>query len=145
MKFFKSKRIKTHLRISFSVFFYVIALSFFSCDFHQGMTDSINKFYDGDSSVVRRIKYSKSDEIDIILTKDDNIVTIVVKDYGIGIEEKHLSRIFERFYRVDKSRSRQNGGTGLGLSIVKNIVELHNWKIYVESKVGKGTTFKIVV
>ena len=91
------------------------------------------------------IKYSKSDDIDIILSKNENITIIEVKDYGIGIEEKHLPRIFERFYRIDKSRSRRKGGTGLGLSIVKNIVEFHNWKIEVQSEIGKGTNFKIII
>ena len=91
------------------------------------------------------IKYAKSENIDIVLTKEDNVVTIEIKDYGIGIDKKHLSRIFERFYRVDTSRSRKKGGTGLGLSIVKNIVELHNWEIDIESEVNKGTSFKIVI
>jgi len=68
-------------------------------------------------------------------------VMIEVSDNGIGIEEKHLNRIFDRFYRVDKSRSREQGGTGLGLSIVKHIIEAHNQSVSVRSKVSEGTSF----
>lgn len=67
-----------------------------------------------------------------------------VKDNGIGIPKEHQSRIFERFYRVDKSRSKQTGGTGLGLAIVKHIVALHDAKLELESEAGQGTTIKII-
>ena len=90
------------------------------------------------------IRYSGSDKIEVNLINDKNII-IEVKDYGVGIPEEHIPRIFERFYRVDKTRSRQSGGTGLGLAIVKHIVELHNWKIEVNSKVGQGTSFRIII
>lgn len=73
----------------------------------------------------------------------DEGVSISVTDNGIGIPSKHMDRIFERFYRVDKARSRNTGGTGLGLSIVKHAVENHNGKIEVKSNLGEGSTFTI--
>ena len=70
---------------------------------------------------------------------------ISVSDTGVGIAEEHLTRIFERFYRVDKDRSREVGGTGLGLAIVKHIVEAHGGNVQVESEVGKGSKFSFAL
>ncbi|MBN1694543.1 HAMP domain-containing protein [candidate division WOR-3 bacterium] len=91
------------------------------------------------------IKYTEKGEIKIVVKRDKKSVLIEVSDTGIGIARKHLSRIFERFYVVDKSRSRESGGTGLGLSIVKHIVQLHKGEITVDCKLGTGTKFIIVL
>jgi two-component system phosphate regulon sensor histidine kinase PhoR len=96
--------------------------------------------------VVNAIKYgNESGTIVVNYTIDQESVTISVKDDGPGIEEKHLNRIFERFYRIDKSRSKEQGGTGLGLAIVKHIIEAHESKITVRSKMGEGTTFQFTL
>lgn len=92
------------------------------------------------------INYSNENtQITIDFKKEINYVKIMVSDNGCGIPEEHLDRIFERFYRVDKARSRAKGGTGLGLSIVKHICLLHKGSVNVESKVNKGTTFTITL
>ena len=90
------------------------------------------------------IKYSDDGGIvRVEAVQGEGEVIIAVRDQGCGIEKKHLPRLFERFYRVDKARSRQLGGTGLGLAIVKHIVQAHGGKVSVESTAGKGSTFTI--
>jgi two-component system phosphate regulon sensor histidine kinase PhoR len=74
-----------------------------------------------------------------------DLVEIVVEDTGIGIPEKDLPRITERFYRVDKARSRELGGTGLGLAIVKHLVQAHGGTLSIESEVGRGTTVRFTL
>lgn len=91
--------------------------------------------------ITNSIKYGKENgKISVALNLFDEQVIVEIKDNGIGIAEKHLPRLFERFYRVDKGRSREQGGTGLGLAIVKHIIEAHGETIDVESSVNKGTT-----
>ena len=81
-------------------------------------------------------------EADKLARVTNKEVEISVKDTGIGIGEEHLERLFDRFYRTDKARSRDKGGTGLGLAVVKGILAAHQREITVESKPGKGSTFK---
>lgn len=92
--------------------------------------------------ILNSIKYGRSDGFTKVSFYDmDNQILVEVSDNGIGIEEKHLKHLFDRFYRVDKSRSRASGGSGLGLSIVKHIIEAHNQTINVRSTPGIGSTF----
>jgi two-component system phosphate regulon sensor histidine kinase PhoR len=80
-----------------------------------------------------------------VVQRDNQTVQINVSDTGIGIEAKHIPRLFERFYRVDKARSRDLGGTGLGLSIVKHIIQLHGGDVWVTSTPGQGSTFSFTL
>jgi two-component system phosphate regulon sensor histidine kinase PhoR len=89
------------------------------------------------------VKHTEKGTVAVSLTTKDRNIVIDVRDTGIGIPEEHLTHIFERFYVVDKSRSRKLGGTGLGLSIVKHIVLAHRGKISVRSRIGEGTTFTV--
>jgi two-component system phosphate regulon sensor histidine kinase PhoR len=90
------------------------------------------------------IKYTRENgEVQIRIEREDTLIKVVVSDTGIGIPEKHLNRIFERFYRVDKARDRAMGGTGLGLAIVKHIVLSMGGTIEVSSEIGKGTQFVV--
>jgi len=90
------------------------------------------------------VKYSsKKGKIQINAVKIDSGVSCSVEDNGIGISKKHLPRLFERFYRIDKARSREQGGTGLGLAIVKHIIQAHSGHVTVDSTPGKGSTFTI--
>ena len=94
------------------------------------------------------INYSDPDKrisVNALLDPATGETTISVRDEGIGIAPEHLGRLFERFYRVDKSRSRKLGGTGLGLSIVKHIALAHGGRVAVDSMPGTGSTFYIIL
>jgi signal transduction histidine kinase len=89
------------------------------------------------------IKYTSKGSIHIIVKKDEGAALVKIKDTGIGIPEEERERIFKRFYRVDKSRSRETGGAGLGLSIAEWIVHAHHGGIEVDSKLNEGSTFTV--
>lgn len=97
--------------------------------------------------IVNSIKYGKQDGSTEVGIEDlvNNKAIIRVTDNGEGIQKQHISRLFERFYRVDKSGARSEGGSGLGLSIVKHIIEAHDEKIYVESQFGVGSEFSFTL
>ena len=96
--------------------------------------------------LVNSIKYGKHDgQTEVGFRDQGDLVYISVVDNGIGVESHQLPRLFERFYRVDKSRSREQGGTGLGLAIVKHILEAHQQSIVAESEIGIGTTFSFTL
>ncbi len=96
--------------------------------------------------IVNSVKYGKEyGETKISFYDSGENITVEIADNGIGISEEHLPRLFERFYRVDKSRSRDQGGTGLGLAIVKHIIEAHNQTIRVNSTEDLGTTFSFTL
>jgi len=88
------------------------------------------------------IKYS-NEQIEVFINRDSQHAKIRIKDYGIGIPQKEIENIFERFYRVDKARSRETGGSGLGLHIAKSIIKLHKGEIKINSKEGSGTTVEL--
>ena len=91
------------------------------------------------------IRYNKPNgKVDVSIRENNENVIFMVSDTGIGISEENINRIFERFYRVDKSRSKQTGGTGLGLAIVKHIAEQMNAQIQIDSELEKGTTITIL-
>ena len=90
------------------------------------------------------IRYNKENgSIFVAVTDNENETVVSVKDTGIGIDEKYQERVFERFFRVDKSRSKETGGTGLGLAIVKHIAKIHDADIEIQSKLGEGTQISV--
>ncbi len=93
-----------------------------------------------DNVIKNAINYSNTGDIIISAKKINNLLNIKITDHGIGIDKKHLDKIFERFYRVDSDRSRNTGGTGLGLAIVKHILRAHNIAININSEINIGTS-----
>ena len=92
------------------------------------------------------VRYTPADgAVSVSLVKKDENALATISDTGIGIPPEHLPHIFERFYRVDKARSKADGGVGLGMAIAKYIADSHGGKIEVESQVGKGTTFYVSI
>lgn len=91
------------------------------------------------------LKYTEKGNVEVTVYDEDKAGKVAIKDTGIGIPSEDLVRIFERFYRVDKARSRDVGGTGLGLAIVKHIIEAHGSQICVKSEVGKGSEFSFTL
>ena len=94
-----------------------------------------------DNLISNALKYTNEGHVSLRYTTDNGSVRVVVEDSGIGISQEHLNRLFDRFYRTDKARSRDKGGTGLGLAVVKSILNAHETDIEVESEVGEGSRF----
>jgi two-component system phosphate regulon sensor histidine kinase PhoR len=106
--------------------------------------DAMNQVFG--NLIENAVKYGKSGKlIQVGARALDHEVEFFVQDFGPGIASEHLERIFERFYRIDKARSREAGGTGLGLAIVKHIVQAHGGRVRAESELGSGTKFLFVL
>jgi len=102
--------------------------------------DAMNQVFG--NLIENAVKYGKTGKrVRVGARSVENTIEFFVQDFGAGIASEHIERIFERFYRVDKARSREAGGTGLGLAIVKHIVQAHGGAIRAESELGSGTTF----
>jgi two-component system phosphate regulon sensor histidine kinase PhoR len=120
---------------------------------HNQVEDNVDAFVDSErikqvfyNLIDNAIKYGKSSgNVWIECQKNETFLKVCVRDDGPGIPPEARDRIFERFYRIDKARSREQGGTGLGLSIVKHIVQAHGGKAWVESQFGKGSTFYFTI
>ncbi|MBK9098933.1 MAG: two-component sensor histidine kinase [bacterium] len=95
--------------------------------------------------ILNAVKYTEKGKIEVLVEEEIKHAKVIVRDTGIGIPENYLDRIFERFFRIDKARSRAEGGTGLGLAIVKHIIEAHNSKVTVTSMVGQGSEFSFLL
>jgi len=122
--------------------------------FDRKYNKPINVFADKDkiqqvvtNLITNSIKYGKENGSTEVTIEDlvKNKIIVRIRDNGEGIEQHHIARLFERFFRVDKSGARSEGGSGLGLSIVKHIIEGHDEKIYVESEFGKGSEFSFTL
>lgn len=91
------------------------------------------------------VKYNvENGRVEVLISGGEQGAAVTVKDTGIGIPPEYQSRVFERFFRVDKSRSKASGGTGLGLSIVKDAAQYHHGRIELRSEAGKGTSISVV-
>ena len=92
------------------------------------------------------ITYSpENTSVHLSLRESETHGIIIIRNEGIGMDKKEIPRIFERFYRIDRARSRNSGGTGLGLAIVKHLIDAHHGRIFVESEPGIGTQFKLLI
>jgi signal transduction histidine kinase len=98
-----------------------------------------------DNLVDNAVKYTEEGSVRLSLSVADDVVTVSIADTGVGIPPEDLPRIFERFYRVDRARSRDSGGTGLGLSLVRHVVERNDGSIEVSSEPGVGSTFRVAL
>ena len=94
-----------------------------------------------DNLIMNALKYTNEGSIKVLCEQIETQIQISVEDTGIGIASEHLDRLFDRFYRTDKARSRDKGGTGLGLAVVRGILKAHDTDILVSSEVGKGSRF----
>jgi two-component system phosphate regulon sensor histidine kinase PhoR len=95
--------------------------------------------------ITNAINYTPSGFVRVVLNQHGEFARFIVQDSGIGIAKEHHNRVFERFYRADKGRSKASGGTGLGLSIVKHILEAHGGHVEIESELNIGTTFTALI
>jgi PAS domain S-box-containing protein len=121
-----------------------IEIYFYDTDEHRCVCDAQKLYQVFLNLLDNAIKYSEAGaRVDITIGEDVSSLTVGVRDTGVGIPEEELSQLFERFYRVDKDRSRATGGSGLGLAISKQIVEMHGGDISVESEIGVGSIFRV--
>lgn len=123
-----------------------IELSYYECPGNLKLFGDKSRLKQAmDNLISNAIKYTERGKVQVIVEEGRNNGKVIVRDTGIGIPEDDLDRIFERFYRVDKARSREVGGTGLGLAIVKHIIEAHGSKVSVKSVLGEGSEFSFTL